>query len=96
MEVDKVPKFVDRICKLCVAHRVFLLCFQVLTEAHRVLRPGGRFMCLEFSQVPNPVIRKLVIFVFTPQRLSFQQCLCSVYCVIVIFCSSRQATMAVY
>lgn len=25
-----------------------------LTEAHRVLKPGGRFMCLEFSQVQVP------------------------------------------
>ena len=24
---------------------------EALTEAHRVLRPGGRFLCLEFSQV---------------------------------------------
>lgn len=27
-----------------------------LDEAHRVLKPGGRFMCLEFSQVPNPLL----------------------------------------
>ncbi|MEM7057262.1 MAG: bifunctional demethylmenaquinone methyltransferase/2-methoxy-6-polyprenyl-1,4-benzoquinol methylase UbiE [Pseudomonadota bacterium] len=25
-----------------------------LAEAYRVLRPGGRFMCLEFSQIPHP------------------------------------------
>lgn len=25
----------------------------VLQEAYRVLQPGGRFMCLEFSQLPN-------------------------------------------
>ncbi|MEM1300265.1 MAG: bifunctional demethylmenaquinone methyltransferase/2-methoxy-6-polyprenyl-1,4-benzoquinol methylase UbiE [Pseudomonadota bacterium] len=25
-----------------------------LAEAFRVLRPGGRFLCLEFSQIPNP------------------------------------------
>lgn len=25
-----------------------------LAEAYRVLRPGGRFLCLEFSQIPNP------------------------------------------
>lgn len=24
-----------------------------LAEAYRVLRPGGRFLCLEFSQIPN-------------------------------------------
>lgn len=27
---------------------------EALTEAYRVLRPGGRFMCLEFSQIPSP------------------------------------------
>ena len=29
---------------------------RALREAHRVLRPGGRFMCLEFSRVTNPVL----------------------------------------
>jgi demethylmenaquinone methyltransferase/2-methoxy-6-polyprenyl-1,4-benzoquinol methylase len=29
---------------------------QALEEAHRVLRPGGRFLCLEFSQVPQPAL----------------------------------------
>eukprot|EP00116_Pleurobrachia_bachei_P007780 sb/3468042/ len=29
---------------------------RVLTEAHRVLKPGGRFMCLEFSEVTQPVL----------------------------------------
>eukprot|EP00742_Colponemidia_sp_Colp-10_P006781 GILJ01007268.1.p1 GENE.GILJ01007268.1~~GILJ01007268.1.p1 ORF type:complete len:288 (+),score=32.15 GILJ01007268.1:31-894(+) len=29
-----------------------------LKEAHRVLRKGGRFLCLEFSQVTNPVLRQ--------------------------------------
>ena len=29
-----------------------------LTEAFRVLRPGGRFMVLEFSQLPNPAMQK--------------------------------------
>lgn len=31
----------------------------VLSEAYRVLRPGGRFMCLEFSQVVLPVLDRL-------------------------------------
>lgn len=29
---------------------------EALAEAHRVLRPGGRFLCLEFSQVTNPLL----------------------------------------
>jgi len=29
-----------------------------LSEAFRVLRPGGRFMVLEFSQLPNPALQK--------------------------------------
>jgi 2-methoxy-6-polyprenyl-1,4-benzoquinol methylase len=31
---------------------------RVVKEAYRVLKPGGRFMCLEFAQVDNPVIGK--------------------------------------
>lgn len=30
-----------------------------LKEAHRVLKPGGRFMCLEFSQVSNQYFRAI-------------------------------------
>lgn len=30
---------------------------QVLREAYRVLQPGGRFMCLEFSHVNNPLLQ---------------------------------------
>lgn len=33
-----------------------------LAEAHRVLRPGGRFMCLEFSRVENPILGPLYDF----------------------------------
>ena len=29
-----------------------------LKEAHRVLKPGGRFFCLEFSKVRNPLLAK--------------------------------------
>src|SRR4026207_2028378 len=32
---------------------------QALREAYRVLRPGGRFLCLEFSRVDVPVIETL-------------------------------------
>ncbi|MBY8976656.1 bifunctional demethylmenaquinone methyltransferase/2-methoxy-6-polyprenyl-1,4-benzoquinol methylase UbiE [Rhodobacteraceae bacterium NNCM2] len=30
---------------------------EALTEAYRVLKPGGRFMCLEFSQLPVPAMQ---------------------------------------
>ena len=30
-----------------------------LSEAHRVLKPGGHFLCLEFSQVVLPVLKKI-------------------------------------
>ncbi|XP_055054536.2 2-methoxy-6-polyprenyl-1,4-benzoquinol methylase, mitochondrial [Misgurnus anguillicaudatus] len=32
---------------------------QALQEAQRVLKPGGRFLCLEFSKVSNPVLARL-------------------------------------
>lgn len=32
---------------------------EALSEAFRVLRPGGRIMVLEFSQLPNPMMQKL-------------------------------------
>ena len=32
---------------------------KALQEARRVLKPGGRFMCLEFSQVPNEHFRAI-------------------------------------
>src|SRR5690606_19402926 len=32
---------------------------QALAEAWRVLRPGGRFLCLEFSEVGMPVLDKI-------------------------------------
>jgi len=30
-----------------------------LAEARRVLRPGGRFLCLEFSQLELPLLRRV-------------------------------------
>jgi len=35
---------------------------KVLSEAYRVLRPGGRFMCLEFSHVTSPPVSALYQF----------------------------------
>lgn len=32
---------------------------QALAEAHRVLKPGGRFLCLEFSPVDMPILDRL-------------------------------------
>lgn len=32
---------------------------KALKEIHRVLKPGGKFLCLEFSDVSAPVIRKV-------------------------------------
>jgi ubiquinone/menaquinone biosynthesis C-methylase UbiE len=29
---------------------------KALTEAHRVLKPGGVFTCLEFSKMQNPLL----------------------------------------
>lgn len=35
---------------------------KALKEAHRVLKKGGRFMCLEFSKVQNPLFREFYKF----------------------------------
>lgn len=35
---------------------------QVLKEAYRVLKPGGQFLCLEFSKVNNPALEQLYKF----------------------------------
>ena len=32
---------------------------RALSEAYRVLKPGGRFLCLEFSKVDNPMLERL-------------------------------------
>jgi 2-methoxy-6-polyprenyl-1,4-benzoquinol methylase len=44
---------------------------RALAEAFRVLRPGGRFLCMEFSQVPNPLIRAVYDAVRLPSDLAF-------------------------
>ena len=33
---------------------------RVLSEANRVLKPGGRFMCLEFSHLNNDIMQRCV------------------------------------
>lgn len=35
---------------------------KALNEAHRVLRPGGKFVCLEFSRVENDILSNLYDF----------------------------------
>jgi demethylmenaquinone methyltransferase/2-methoxy-6-polyprenyl-1,4-benzoquinol methylase len=42
---------------------------KTLSEAYRVLKPGGRFMCLEFSKINNEVINKFysIYSKFIPQ-----------------------------
>lgn len=32
---------------------------EALSEAYRVLRPGGRFLCLEFSKVTIPLLQQI-------------------------------------
>ena len=39
---------------------------RALSEAHRVLKPGGRFMCLEFSHLDNPVMQQVYDAVSSP------------------------------
>lgn len=39
---------------------------KAVAEAFRVLKPGGRFMCLEFSKVENPLLRQVYDAVSIP------------------------------
>ena len=43
-----------------------------LKEAHRVLKPGGRFLCLEFSKVENEILNNINSFlnIFKLSRLN--------------------------
>jgi 2-methoxy-6-polyprenyl-1,4-benzoquinol methylase len=42
----------------------------VMREAHRVLKPGGTFACLEFNKVTNPLLAQYVFFPFPLPRAS--------------------------
>ena len=42
----------------------------VLREAHRVLKPGGSFACLEFNKVTNPLLAQYVSPPPSPSRIS--------------------------
>ncbi|CAN0311239.1 unnamed protein product [Chrysoparadoxa australica] len=44
--------------------RNFPDCFKGLTEMHRVLRPGGQIMVMEFSLPTNPIIKAFYLFYF--------------------------------
>lgn len=47
---------------------------RVLSEAYRVLRPGGRFMCLEFSQLNSATLQWYWAWFFVSQaRMIFKQ-----------------------
>lgn len=54
--------FADRsadACTIAFALRNVTRRDKALTEAHRVLKPGGHFLCLEFSHVVLPLIARL-------------------------------------
>ncbi|XP_025030085.1 2-methoxy-6-polyprenyl-1,4-benzoquinol methylase, mitochondrial-like [Python bivittatus] len=42
---------------------------QVLQEAYRVLKPGGRFLCLEFSQVNNSLLSRLKTYQYLVESI---------------------------
>ena len=47
---------------------------QAVREAFRVLKPGGRFMCLEFSKVENPLMRQFYDMVGGTCSMLFNVC----------------------
>lgn len=48
---------------------------RALQEAHRVLKPGGRFLCLEFSQVNNPSYPGSMMYIASRSFLSWERSL---------------------
>ncbi|WHQ46904.1 MAG: bifunctional demethylmenaquinone methyltransferase/2-methoxy-6-polyprenyl-1,4-benzoquinol methylase UbiE [Candidatus Midichloria sp.] len=49
-------------CTISFGIRNFSNIPKALQEVRRVLKPGGRFLCLEFSQINNKVLRKFYEF----------------------------------
>jgi 2-methoxy-6-polyprenyl-1,4-benzoquinol methylase len=43
---------------------------RVLAEAYRVLKPGGRFMCLEFGRVDTPLVKECALPIETALLIS--------------------------
>lgn len=64
---------------------------KALAEAYRVLKPGGRFMCLEFSQVPNPLIRTVYDAVRTALFSTFATAIQSTDCGCVVLVQCHPA-----
>ncbi len=60
-DAERLP-FADRsfdACTIAFGIRNVTRIEVALAEARRVLRPGGRFLCLEFSQLPVPALQWL-------------------------------------
>ena len=58
---------------LCLVN--LFLHLQALNEAHRVLAPGGRFMCLEFSTVTIPILERYFIKFFELTLKTMSRCI---------------------
>ncbi|GLH00323.1 2-methoxy-6-polyprenyl-1,4-benzoquinol methylase, mitochondrial [Gryllus bimaculatus] len=60
-DAEKLPLNSDSYCAYTIAFGIRNVTHieRVLEEAYRVLKPGGRFMCLEFSHVHNPYLQWL-------------------------------------